>query len=97
MGPVAASLGEHTSAVLVAGGLLGLLPLHAARTADETRPTGYRYLLDEVEVSYIPNARALTAARSLVYRIPVRNDRLVTVADPRGTGPADPHPLAGRD
>lgn len=90
MGPVVAALGDHSSAVLVAGGLLGLLPLHAARTADDTRPTGYRYVLDDVEVSYTPNARALTAAHSNVERTPVRDDRLVTVADPPRDRPSRP-------
>lgn len=82
MGPVAAELGGHQGVVLVAGGLLGLLPLHAARTPDRTQPTGHRYLLDDLVVSYIPNARALTAARAVVNTVKVRQDRLLTVADP---------------
>ncbi|MFF1608805.1 CHAT domain-containing protein [Amycolatopsis sp. NPDC058278] len=90
MGPVVTALDGRSSAVLVAGGLLGLLPIHAARTADGTRPTGYRYVLDDVEVSYIPNARALTAARSNVERTPIRDDRLVTVIDPPRDRPGRP-------
>jgi len=85
MGPVGAVLAGRDSAVLVSGGLLGLLPLHAARTADTTRPTGYRYVLDDVAVSYTPNARALTAARAVVAATRVRADRLVAVADPART------------
>lgn len=90
MGPVAAELGGHSGAVLVAGGLLGLLPLHAARTPDRTRPTGHRYLLDDLVVSYTPNARALTAARAVVGEVRVREDHLLTVADPSRDEPMRP-------
>jgi CHAT domain-containing protein len=79
MGPVAAELAGHPGAVLVAGGLLGLLPLHAAWRPAPQAPTGRRYFLDDVVVRYIPNARALTAARSLAAEPP---DPLIAVVDP---------------
>jgi CHAT domain-containing protein len=82
MGPVAAELTGQQGAVLVAGGLLGLLPLHAAWRPDPNAPTGRRYLLDDLVVRYIPNARALSTARELATA-PV--DPLVTVADPART------------
>jgi CHAT domain-containing protein len=79
MGPVCDALREHDEAVLVAGGLLGLLPLHAAWTEDPTAPTGRRYALDDLVISYVPNARSLTSARAFA-RKPV--ERLTVVVDP---------------
>src|SRR5690606_17923101 len=43
---------------LVPCGWLGLLPLHAAWTADPRHPTGRRYADEGVEISYAPNALA---------------------------------------
>ena len=113
MSPVAAELTGHPGAVLVAGGLLGLLPLHAAWRPDPQAPTGRRYFLDDVAVRYIPNARALTAARSLAAE---PANPLVAVADPPRTDslrrltrspveiaaavaafPGSPEPIAGPD
>ena len=37
MGPVLGHLGQTAELVVVAGGLLGLLPLHAAWTPDSSR------------------------------------------------------------
>jgi CHAT domain-containing protein len=82
MGPVAAELTGQPGAVLVAGGLLGLLPLHAAWWPDPQAPTGRRFFLDDVAVRYIPNARALTAARSLAAEAA---DPLIAVVDPPRT------------
>jgi CHAT domain-containing protein len=78
MGPVCDALRGQREAALVAGGLLGLLPLHAAWT--ET-PTGPRYALDDLVISYVPNARSLTSARTLA-RDPV--NRLAVIVDPPG-------------
>jgi hypothetical protein len=80
MGPVLDALVGSTEAVLVAGGLLGLLPLHAAWTEDPGAPTGRRYALDGPVIRYVPNARSLASARALA-RGPV--ERLLIVADPR--------------
>jgi CHAT domain-containing protein len=91
MGPVAAEIAGAAGAVLIAGGLLGLLPLHAASTRDDSAVTGRRYLLDELAVSYVPNARALAAARALA-ELPAR--RLVTVTDPPRPGSLRPLELA---
>ena len=49
--------------VLVPVGLLGLLPLHAAWTADESAPTKRRYALDDLCLTYAPNARLLSQSR----------------------------------
>ncbi|MDQ6615624.1 MAG: CHAT domain-containing protein [Actinomycetota bacterium] len=54
--------GRCTATVLVPVGLLGLLPFHAAARHDPSAPTGRRYALDDVLVTYAPNARTLTAS-----------------------------------
>jgi len=61
--PVAAQLCSVGSegVMLVPGGRLGLLPLHAARYRVDGRPV---CLLDEFDVAYVPNARAWRAARA---------------------------------
>jgi CHAT domain-containing protein len=91
MGPVLDQLGKTADLVIVAGGLLGLLPLHAAWTADTSRVTGRRYVLDTASISYVPNARALGAARRLAAE--VSPTRLLAVAEPSPV-PADPLPMA---
>jgi hypothetical protein len=65
MGPVLDAAKSATEIVIVAGGLLGMLPLHAAWMPDDHAVTGRRYALDLVTIRYSPNARALTAARRL--------------------------------
>lgn len=91
MGPVLDHVGQAADLVIVAGGLLGLLPLHAAWTPDAGQVTGRRYVLDTVSVSYVPNARALQAARRLAVEVPP--SRLLAVADPWPV-PAAPLPMA---
>jgi len=91
MGPVLDHTAETTELVVVAGGLLGLLPLHAAWTPDAERVAGRRYVLDRLSVSYVPNARALRAARRLAGE--VRPSRLLAVADPWPAAAA-PLPMA---
>ena len=49
--------------VLIPTGILALLPLHAAWAEDDNRPTGRRYALDELLISYTPSAHALRQAR----------------------------------
>jgi CHAT domain-containing protein len=71
---------------LAPAGLLGLLPLHAAWTEDSTTPTGRRYALDEVLLTYAPNARAVQEAHRLAARTPAST--LLAVEEPRPvTGP----------
>jgi hypothetical protein len=77
MGPVLDALRPAPAAVLVAGGQLGLLPLHAAWTWDEERRVRH-CALDELTLTYVPNARSLAAARDLA-RGPA--DRFVGVPD----------------
>jgi CHAT domain-containing protein len=65
MGEVIDTLAGVESVVLITAGLLGLLPWHAAWTADSSRHNGRRYALDDVTISYTPNARAIGIARRL--------------------------------
>jgi len=81
IGPVLEHLEPGADAVFVPGGLLGLLPLHAAWTPDPARPTGRRYALDVVPFSYAPNARSLQAARAIAAESPP--SRLLAVVEPR--------------
>ncbi len=78
--------------VMVAGGLLSLLPLHAAWMDDSTAPTGRYYALDATIFSYVPNARSLTAARDLAGGSSA--ERLLAVVDPPRPPPARPLLLA---
>jgi len=88
VGPVLDVLTDVPEAVFVAGGLLGLLPLHAAWTEDPSTLTGRRYALDQLTISYAPNARALQAARDLAET--VSGNRLLAVVEP---APVDAPPL----
>jgi CHAT domain-containing protein len=63
-------------------GRLAILPLHVAWTEDTTTPTGKRYALDNFQITYAPNARALTAARQVAQRLP-QLDQLLAIEEPR--------------
>jgi CHAT domain-containing protein len=67
-------------AVLIPTGNLGLLPLHAAWTTDDTMPTGKRYALDTIHFTYAPNARSLREARELADRTPA--DSILAIENP---------------
>ena len=86
---LAAELAEGAASV-VAGGLLGLLPLHAASRPDADAPSGRHFLLDDVRISYVPNARMSSAAANRAGAVVA--DRLLAVAEPRPTALA---PLPG--
>ncbi|WBC08884.1 CHAT domain-containing tetratricopeptide repeat protein [Micromonospora sp. WMMA1947] len=75
--------------VLVATGLLGVLPIHAARYR---RAGQARHLLDDVVMSFIPSARSLLAARRPDERHP--DARLISVAEPSSTQSTLPHAAA---
>ncbi|MEU5525038.1 CHAT domain-containing protein [Streptomyces sp. NPDC047860] len=64
MAPVLTALDGHEHAVLVAAGELNLLPLHAAWRPASTA-SGRWYALDQMLLTYAPNARALDVARRL--------------------------------
>ncbi|MBN3957372.1 MAG: CHAT domain-containing protein [Nostoc sp. NMS8] len=67
-------------AILIPTGYLSLIPLHAAWGEDETNPTGRRYALDDIHFTYAPNAKSLTAAKSIADRI--RTDSILAIDDP---------------
>jgi CHAT domain-containing protein len=82
MGKLISVLKEQgESAVLIPIGQLSLLPLHAAWTEDLSKPTLRRYVLDELNISYVPSAHSLWQA-SLATKRPV--DSLVAVDNPDG-------------
>ena len=58
--PLLPHLDTATPVTVVAGGLLGLLPLHAAWIEDATTPTGRLYAADLLCLRFAPSARALT-------------------------------------
>lgn len=80
MGPVLDALPAGTpELVLVPGGFLGLLPLHAAGTEDPTTRTGRRYVLDDIRITYAANARARGAALQIAD---TPADSLLVVEEP---------------
>ncbi len=96
MGPIVAEvLKFHFSTpprvTLIPVGRLGLLPLHAAWTPDSAKPTGRRYALDDLLITYSPNALALSKAKAIAER--VSWDKLMAVDEPKpqpedaGAGP----------
>jgi CHAT domain-containing protein len=71
MGPLVQQLQEKgiDNITLIPTGLLSLLPLHAAWTPDDTQPIGRRYALDDLHITYVPNAKSLTAAQAIADRV----------------------------
>jgi CHAT domain-containing protein len=55
-------------AILIPTELLNFLPLHVAWIEDSAQPTGKRYALDEILLTYAPNARSLNAAETIARR-----------------------------
>ena len=94
MEPVVTALAPADRAALVPAGLLGLLPLHAAWREDVTAPSGRRYALDDLLLTYTPNARARVAAAEQARA--AAHDGLLAVDDPRPVA-AGPLPAAGRE
>jgi CHAT domain-containing protein len=92
MGPLLEELDGVSAATLVPTGLLGLMPLHAAWTPDRHRPTRRRYAVDGIVFSYVPNARALTAAREVAAASSTAS--LLAVDDP---APVAAGPVPGSD
>jgi len=80
MAPLIKALPEQAKITLIPVSRLGLLPLHAAWIADATTPTGKRYALDALTITYAPNARAIIAARQIAERI--IPDTLLAIEEP---------------
>ncbi|MEL7354111.1 MAG: CHAT domain-containing tetratricopeptide repeat protein [Cyanobacteria bacterium J06560_5] len=70
MQPLTYHLKAHNfnQVILIPTGYLSFLPLHAAWTEDENRPTKRRYALDDIHFTYVPSAKSLTAARTIAHR-----------------------------
>jgi CHAT domain-containing protein len=81
MAPILEEVQADSELVLVAGGLLGLVPLHAAWTEDAGAPSGRRYALDRAVISYAPNARAVTAASAVAQSASSR--KALVIVDPQ--------------
>ena len=85
MGPLTQALKKQavTQAVLIPGGLLGLLPLHAAWREDPAAPRGRRYALDTICFTYAPSARSLQEGREIAAR--ALPDLLLAIDNPDGS------------
>jgi CHAT domain-containing protein/tetratricopeptide (TPR) repeat protein len=81
MAPIIDVLPPQAKMTLIPVGLLALLPLHAAWTADTSKPTGKRYVLDDLSITYAPNALALTKAKSIVDNI--SSETLLAIDEPQ--------------
>ncbi|MGK7918175.1 MAG: CHAT domain-containing protein, partial [Prochloraceae cyanobacterium] len=82
MEPVISDLKKRSvqQAILIPTGFLGLLPLHAAWTEDLDKPCSRRYALDEISLTYAPNARSLITTREIATGI--QPDELLAVDEP---------------
>lgn len=69
MEPLIKILPSQAKMTLIPVGKLGLLPLHAAWTEDETTPMGKRYALDLLTIAYAPHAFAITRAHQIANQI----------------------------
>lgn len=88
MGPLLEALGECPAATLVPAGLLSLLPLHAAWTADPMAVSGRRHALDSIRLTHAPNARAALVASGWAADRPAV--RLLAVDNPQqGSAPVN--------
>ncbi|MCL4553480.1 MAG: CHAT domain-containing protein, partial [Candidatus Marsarchaeota archaeon] len=67
--------------ILIPGGRLSLLPLHAASYMDGNRLI---CLLDEFAISYAPSTRAITTARRMLLATRPEPAKLVGIANPAG-------------
>ena len=85
LNPVAAAelVRQLPGAVLIPGGLLAFLPLHAAWTADEANPTARRYTLDCLAIRYAPSAAA--AAASSAAAACIAPEGVLAVENPDGS------------
>ncbi|WP_327385588.1 CHAT domain-containing protein [Streptomyces sp. NBC_01207] len=64
MEKVVEELGGVRLAVLLAGGLLGMLPLHAAGKLPQNQPQSWRFALDSIAFTYAPSVASMNWART---------------------------------
>jgi CHAT domain-containing protein len=89
MGPLRIALATANRVALIPTGLLGLLPLHAAWVEDPTSPTGRRYALDDLLITFAPNGRTLREAHWTAADVAA--DAVLVVDEPQ---PVSAHRLA---
>lgn len=81
MGPMLDAVSGRTQQVtLVPTGILAMLPLHAAWTGGITAAQGRRYVLDDIELHYVPNAAVLDVAALESQKAPA--ERLLAIEEP---------------
>ncbi len=76
-GPLRERLPHARRWTVIPGGLLAIMPLHAAR---QQTPDGPRYLLDDVCITYAPSLRVRRLAQAHVHDQPA--ERILAVAVP---------------
>ena len=90
------SLAHHLQAMgasgvtLIPAGMLGVLPLHAARYQQEERMVA---LFDEFDVTYAPSVRVLNIVQREDQRRRKKHMHLLALGDPRIDGLSAPPPL----
>jgi hypothetical protein len=80
--PLGDVLAEYPSAYVIAASWLAVVPFHAARSRSGER---WRYLIEDIDLRYVPSARALAAA--LKREVPELESKLLVVPQPSGGGP----------
>lgn len=83
MAPALRTTGDADRIIIVPSGMLAMLPLHAAWTPTPDTSSTRRYLLDDITVTYAPNARSLEITGRIAAQTPT--ERLAVVVDPRPT------------
>ncbi|PWK83754.1 CHAT domain-containing protein [Lentzea atacamensis] len=81
--PALTTTGGADRIIVVPSGMLAMLPVHAAWKPDHDTSSTRRYLLDDITVTYAPNARSLDITGRIAARTPA--ERLAVVVDPRPT------------
>ncbi|TVQ20809.1 MAG: CHAT domain-containing protein [Leptolyngbya sp. DLM2.Bin15] len=83
MGPLIQKIKElgFDRITLIPTGYLSLLPLHAAWTEDLSTCPCRRYALDEIHITYTPNAQSLNAAQAISDR--VQANSILAIDNPR--------------
>ena len=75
---------RDTHVTLIPVGKLSLLPFHAAWMKDPKKACGRRYALDDLVISYAPNAQSLVAASNLANQL--RGEKCLGIDEPQGKG-----------
>ncbi|MFB6578065.1 CHAT domain-containing protein [Streptomyces sp. NPDC056402] len=85
MEKVVEELGGVRLAVLLAGGLLGMLPLHTAGVMPQKQPRSWRFALDSMAFTYAPSVASVAWART--HRMDASQWRSLLVLAPPDDSP----------